>query len=128
GLVGGGSAFLEGSVNGSTRPWQFRIDARIDKDFNITWSKGSEGKKAKSSTLNVYVDLQNLLNTQNILGVYRKSGNPDDDGFLAAAEHQVTIQSQTDEQSFRDLYAVAVNNPFNYSRPRRIRLGVVLNF
>ena len=127
GLVGGGSAFLEGSINGSSRPWQFRIDARIDKDFVIKW-KRKEGKKEKSTTLNVYVDLQNLLNTQNILGVYRKTGNPDDDGYLAAAEHQAAIQSQTDEQSFRDLYSVAVNNPFNYSRPRRIRLGVLLNF
>lgn len=128
GLVGGGSAFLEGSINGSARPWQFRIDARIDKDFNIKWNKPKEGKKLRTSTLNVYVDIQNLLNTQNVLGVYRKTGNPDDDGYLAAAQHQPTIQSQTDEQSFRDLYAVAVNNPFNYSRPRRIRLGVVLNF
>ena len=128
GLVGGGSAFLEGSVNGSSRPWQFRIDARIDKDFTIKWNKPKEGKKVKTTTLNVYVDLQNLLNTQNILGVYRKTGNPQDDGYLAAAEHQSAIQSQTDEQSFRDLYSVAVSNPFNYSRPRRIRLGLLLNF
>ena len=126
--LGGGSSFLEGSINGSSRPWQFRIDMRIDKDFIIKWNKGSEGKPAKTSALNIYIDIQNLLNTQNILGVYRKTGNADDDGYLAAAEHQAAIQSQTDEQSFRDLYAVAVNNPFNYSRPRRIRLGLMLNF
>ena len=126
--LGTGSAFLEGSINGSSRPWQFRIDMRIDKDFTIKWNKGKDGKPGKTSPLNIYVDLQNLLNTQNILGVYRKTGNPSDDGYLAAAEHQSAIQSQTDEQSFRDLYAVAVNNPFNYSRPRRIRVGLVLNF
>ena len=126
--LGGVTSFLEGSINGSTRPWQFRVDMRIDKDVLIKWTKGSEGKKAKTSMLNIYVDIQNLLNTQNILGVYRKTGNADDDGYLAAAEFQAGIQSQTDEQSFRDLYAVAVNNPFNYSRPRRIRLGLMLNF
>ena len=102
---------------------------RIDKDINIKWNKGKEGgKPAKTSTLNIYVDFQNLLNTQNVLGVYRKTGNPSDDGYLAAAEFQPTIQTQTDEQSFRDLYSVAVNNPFNYSRPRRVRLGLMLNF
>jgi hypothetical protein len=127
-VLGGGSAFLDGSINGSSRPWQFRIDLRIDKDFTIKWNKGKEGKPAKTSPLNLYVDIQNLLGTENVLGVYRKTGNPDDDGYLAAAEHQPTILSQTDEQSFRDLYAVAVNNPFNYSRPRRVRLGIMLNF
>lgn len=126
--IGGGSSFLEGSINGSSRPWQFRIDMRVDKDFMIKWGKDKEGKMAKRTPLNVYVDIQNLLNTQNVLGVYRKTGNPDDDGYLAAAEHQASIQSQTDEQSFRDLYAVAVNSPFNYSLPRRIRLGLVMNF
>ena len=126
--LGGATAFLEGSINGSSRPWQFRIDMRIDKDVTIKWNKGKEGKPAKTSNLNIYVDLQNLLNTANVLGVYRKTGNPDDDGYLANASSQSSIQSQTDEQSFRDMYSVAINNPFNYSRPRRIRLGLMLNF
>ncbi|MFT5280352.1 MAG: hypothetical protein ACI9P8_001993, partial [Bacteroidia bacterium] len=125
---GVGSAFLEGSINGSSRPWQFRVDMRVDKDVSIKWTKGTEGKPAKRSNLNIYVDIQNLLNTQNILSVYRKTGNPSDDGYLGAAQFQPLIQSQTDEQSFRDLYAVAVNSPFNYSQPRRIRLGLLLNF
>ncbi len=123
-----GGGFMNGSINGSSEPWQFRIDMRIDKDFTIKWNKGKEGKPAKTSALNVYVDCQNLLNTQNVLRVYRKTGNPEDDGYLAAAEHQTSIQSQTDEQSFRDMYAVKVNHPSNYSQPRRIRLGVMLNF
>lgn len=126
--LGGTASFLDGSINGSNKPWQFRIDMRIDKDVMIKWNKPKDGKPAKTSMLNIYLDLQNLLNTQNILSVYRKTGNPDDDGYLAAAEFQTSIQSQTDEQSFRDLYAVAVNNPFNYSRPRRFRVGLMLNF
>lgn len=124
-----GNGFMEGSINGSNRPWQFRIDARIDKDVTIKWTKAKEGgKPAKTSNLNIYVDIQNLLNTQNILGVYRKTGNPADDGYLNAAEFQPTISTQTDEQSFRDLYAVKVNYPYNYSRPRRVRIGLMLNF
>jgi len=128
-LIDGGSAsFLDGSINGSNMPWQFRIDLRADKDFKIKWSKDKEGKPGKSSVLNVYIQVQNLLGTQNVIGVYRKTGNPSDDGYLADAGSQPSIQSQTDEQSFRDLYAIKVNNPNNYSLPRRIRLGIMLNF
>jgi hypothetical protein len=123
-----GSGFLEGSINGSNKPWQFRIDMRVDKDFLIKWNKGKEGKPAKTSALNVYLDIQNLLGTQNVLNVYQLTGNPDDDGYLLAAQSQPNIQAQTDEQSFRDLYAVKVNRPTNYSLPRRIRLGLMLNF
>jgi hypothetical protein len=122
-----GNGFLEGSINGSNKPWQFRVDMRIDKDFQIKW-KRKEGKPPKSSSINVYVDIQNLLGTQNILETYRATGNPDDDGYLLAAQNQAAIESQTDEQSFRDLYAVKVNRPTNYSLPRRIRLGLLLNF
>jgi hypothetical protein len=128
-LIGGGaSGFLEGSINGSSKPWQFRIDMRIDRDFNIQWAKAKDDKPAKSSILNVYIDIQNLLNTQNIISVYRATGNPDDDGYLAAAQSQNDIASQTSEQSFRDLYSVKANNPANYSIPRRFRIGLVLNF
>lgn len=122
-----GGGFLEGSVNGSNKPWQFRIDTRIDKDFKINW-KRKEGKPPKSTYINVYLDIQNLLGTKNVLSAYRATGNPDDDGYLLAASSQSAIQAQTDEQSFRDLYAVKVNRPTNYSLPRRIRLGVMLNF
>ncbi len=127
-ISGGGTAFLDGSINGSSKPWQFRVDLRIDRDFNIKWNKGSEGKPAKTSILNVYFDLQNLFNTQNVIDVYRATGNPDDDGYLAAAQTQQNIVNQIDEQSFRDLYTRKVNAPGNYSIPRRFRIGLMLNF
>lgn len=123
-----GSGFLDGSINGSNRPWQFRIDMRVDKDFYFKWNKDKEGKPGKTGYLNVYLDFQNLLGTQNVISAYRATGNPGDDGYLLAQQSQPAIESQTDEQSFRDLYAVKVNRPTNYSLPRRIRLGLMLNF
>jgi len=60
--------------------------------------------------------------------VYRATGNPNDDGYLNAAQSQIDIAQQTDEQSFRDLYSVKVNNPANFSIPRRFRVGLMLNF
>lgn len=125
-VSGGTSSRIDGSINGSRLPWQFKIDARLDKDIPLNFGK-KEGKK-KPANLTVYLQVQNILNTKNIISVYRKTGNPNDDGYLAAAEFQNNIASQNDEQSYRDLYSVYVNNPDNFSQPRRIRLGLMFNF
>lgn len=117
---------LEGQINGSRMPWQFRIDAKLDKDIEI--KTGKKGNRGRSLYMNVYLEVLNILNSKNVLGVYRATGNADDDGYLAAAEFQSQINAQTDPQSFRDLYSVSVNNPYNYSLPRRIRLGVSFAF
>jgi len=77
---------------------------------------------------NVYLEVLNVLNAMNIMGVYRATGNPDDDGYLAAAEYQAGIEAQLDPIAYREQYALKVNSPYNYSLPRRIRLGVMLNF
>ena len=122
----GGTQLLKGSYYGSRIPWQFKVDARLDRDITITWKK--DGDKKKTSILNVYVEVLNLFNFENIMGVYPATGNPDDDGYLAAAEWQRQINEQLDPQSFRDLYSIFVNNPGNYSRPRYIRAGLTFNF
>ena len=77
-----------GSINGSRLPWQFRFNAKLNKNFEIKWTK------KKSSYVNVYLQVQNLLNTKNIISVYRATGNPEDDGYLTAAESQNDIMSR----------------------------------
>jgi hypothetical protein len=76
----------------------------------------------------VYVQVQNLLNTLNVLGVYPFTGSAEDDGWLASPQAQQVIQAQVDAQSYVDLYNVAVVNPFNYALPARWRLGFLFNF
>jgi hypothetical protein len=112
---------LDGGVNNARLPWQFRVDAKLDKDFAIKLGK-------KSTYLNLYVQALNLLDAKNIINVYRATGSPDDDGYLASPDGQVTIASQENAQSFVDLYNVKLANPDNYSIPRRVRLGVKLDF
>ena len=125
-LLGGGAPVLDGSINGSRLPWQFRMDMKIDKDIYIKRKDGAKNKNPHY--LNVYFQILNVLNTQNVMSVYRYTGNPDDDGYLTAAEHQAAINSYNDTQSFRDLYSTRINNPYNYSLPRRIRFGVIFSF
>lgn len=125
GLIDPNSSGISGTLNGSQLPWQYRLDLQLDRSWAINF--GKEGKK-KSTYLNVYLRVTNLFNAMNVLGVYRATGNWNDDGYLAAALYQSTIQNQLDEQSFRDYYNMKVANPFNISSPRTIRLGVKFDF
>ncbi len=123
-ILGVGSAITEGSYNGARLPWQFKVDIRLDRDFYI----GKAENEDDNIFINAYIEIFNVLDADNIMGVYRATGEPDDDGFLNAAQHQDYIEGRTDEQAFRDYYAIRVNSPYNYAKPRIIRLGLSLNF
>ncbi|MBK9543451.1 MAG: carboxypeptidase-like regulatory domain-containing protein [Bacteroidetes bacterium] len=123
-----GRSTINGSLNGSRYPWQFKIDAKVDKDFEIKLGKKKDGEGRRPVFCNVYLQVLNLLDAQNVISVYRATGSPDDDGYLASAGAQPSINQQVSPQAYIDLYTIAENNPGNYSLPRRIRLGVQLNF
>lgn len=123
----GSQSVIAGSINGSRLPWSFRLDGRVDKDFTIGQRKDSKGN-VSDIYLNVYLQVLNVLNSKNIMGVWAATGNPEDDGYLAADEYQAQIYSQLNPESFIDLYTIRVNSPYNYSSPRQIRLGISFNF
>ncbi|MEZ5146564.1 MAG: hypothetical protein R2759_05630 [Bacteroidales bacterium] len=87
----GGTRVLKGTINGSRLPWQFRLDMRMDKDIYFSNETGKS-----NMYLNIYLQVLNLLDTKNVLGVYPATGVPDDDGYLAAAEWQREINEQLD--------------------------------
>ena len=78
--------------------------------------------------MNVYLQVLNLLNSKNIVGVYAATGNANDDGYLTAPEWQREIYSQIDPQAWIEMYRIYVNNGGYYSGPRQIRLGLSFNF
>ena len=123
-LVTGGR-IIEGSINGARKPSSFRVDARIDRDIVFTVGKG---EKKHDTYLNVYLQVLNVFNSMNVLNVYSATGNADDDGYLSAAEWQTTINSMLDTESFRTMYAMRLNSPYNFSSPRQIRVGLAFNF
>lgn len=118
---------MEASFNTSRLPWTTTVDLKVDKNIDLKWGKG-EGEERTKAYLNVYMQVLNLLDAQNIIDVYSATGTANDDGFLAAAEWQTLIALNPDEQAFRDMYQVKMLDPLNYSLPRRIRLGLQLNF
>jgi len=117
-----GRSQLKGSINGSRLPWSYSTNLQLDRDFKLKVGED------KFMNLNAYVWIVNLFDTRNITGVYRATGNPDDDGYLSDARYQDQIEGQIDEQSYRDLYSIANLNPGNYSGPRTIRVGLKFDF
>lgn len=115
-------ALVEGQINGSRLPWQVTFDSRINKVFSVGKKEGSR------KSFEVYLQILNLLNAQNVTGVYNYTGSPNDDGYLVSPEAQALMAEQTSTQAFIDLYNRAVNSPNNYALPRRLRLGLVYNF
>lgn len=118
----------QGQLNTSRLPFSTTVDFKVDRNFDIKFGKTKENGDRKEASLNVYVQILNLLDARNIIGVYSFTGNATDDGFLAAANRQTHIEQQRDEQSFRDLYSAKVDDGANFALPRRIRLGIQLNF
>jgi hypothetical protein len=112
----------DGSINGARMDWSFRIDLKFDRDFVI-------GKKSKNPIrINVYLRIQNLLNTQNPLNVYSVTGSSTDDGFLTMAGSPGPGFASSQPDSYQMLYDLRMNNPYNISRPRRIFLGLQFSF
>ena len=125
-----GRTMLKGTMNGSSLPWQFRVNLRIDKDFSFAYGH-KEGDKQRNANITVYLQVLNLLNAKNVLAVYSFTGDPRDDGYLTSAlglQQISSISGNGSQQSFVDLYDAAMLNPNNYSLPRRTRLGVRFNF
>ncbi len=124
----GGNGFL-GSINGARLPWQFNIDARLDKQFSF--ALGSD-ENSRQIGCNIYLRVSNLLDTRNVVGVYPATGDPDDDGYLLSSIGQdqlITIASQgKDIAGFLSSYQWRVLNGGFYSFPRQIFLGAIFDF
>ncbi len=124
-----GRPITQGSINGSRIPWYFRLNARIWKDFTFVVGKKDAKKDDKREiSLQIYLQVQNLIGSKNAVSVYRFTGTPSDDGYLSDPASSSAIQSALNPQAYKDQYAAYINRPDNYSLPRRIYLGAVFSF
>lgn len=125
---------LLGEPNSARLPWQFKMDLTVDKNFSLRSKKTQEnagGRSGGNTMLNIYVTIQNVLNTKNVLSVYRYTGTADDDAFISSAEGIKTIENlatEQQQQAYIDQYSVKVSNPDRFAQPRIVRLGLRLNF
>ncbi|MBC7411211.1 MAG: carboxypeptidase regulatory-like domain-containing protein [Bacteroidia bacterium] len=119
---------LDGSLNGSRKPWNYRFDMRVDKNIALRVGKPDAEGIAKEVNVNVYLQILNVLNNANITNVYRATGLASNDGYLNSSVGQPAIQTAFDPVSYRDLYTVKVNDPDNYGLPRLFRIGLAFDF
>ncbi len=121
----GGTGTL-GAINGNRLPWRTTLDMRIDKSFNLS------AANKRPLNLNVYFRVSNLLDQDNVIGVYSVTGSPTDDGFLATPIGQSNIESVAstgrNPQAFTDSYSWVERNFNNFTLPRRMYIGAALEF
>jgi len=120
-----GSGFT-GDINGARLPWQFNIDARLDRTFVI----GGKGKR--QLFVNAFVRATNVLDRRNVVGAFPVTGSPTDDGYIASRFGQDRIQQITQDGKNADNFLAAhswrLNDFDNFVAPRNIIVGIITNF
>ena len=123
----GGSGFA-GSINGARLPWNFTVDLNVQKRFPMTINKTSN----KKLWFNAYVRVQNVFDIRNVVNLYKYSNDPDNDGFLQSSFGQDRIKGVVDTgrnvDAFLDAYSWRLLAPGNYTLPRRLYVGVIMDF
>ncbi len=116
------------TINGARLPWQLNADFQVDKNFTFKLSEESK----RSLGLNVYLRISNLFDIRNVVGVYRVSDDPEDEGYLTnefGQQRLANIEDQGfDVQSYLTHYNYRTTQPGFYTRPRQIFLGAIFNF
>jgi len=124
------------TINESRLPWILNADARLDKQFSV--NLGTE-ESAKALNFNVFLRAENLFNRRNVVSVYSVSGNPDSDGYIITDNINTSSSNGLDQlaqiesnsrnvDSFLATYNWRVAQPGNFTRPRRLYVGLVFDF
>ena len=106
-----------GGVNEDRMPWTNRVDLRIQRRFRVSGG---------GANLTAFMWMQNIFNTVNVQNVYRYSGLPDNDGFLATAGGMDFLESA--QPVSETLYNFRNRSLGSFGLPRLTRLGVRLDF
>lgn len=91
--------------------WNLRLDARLDKTFEIF-----------KTNLNIYIYALNIFNTELINKVYGSTGIPDDNGYLN------TPTGNSASNVYKENFNVRIKTIGNWGPPRQIRFGLKLSF
>ncbi len=116
-----------GRINSGQLPATSRVDMRLDRSFNLGFQE---------STLQAYLLVQNLLDTRNVLAVYRGTGLADQDGYASTVGGQSQLNTPGRLFNYQSYIGGPINvggqqssgAPLFYSQPRQIRLGLLLSF
>ena len=121
-----GGAGFKGAINGSRLPWTFNVDMRVDKRFDINVTA------TKIVSFNAYLRVQNLFDIRNVRNVFSFTGDPEDDGYLISNFGTDRIDEIADQSRSTEAFLAAYNwrlDSFaNFTLPRRIYMGIIMDF
>jgi len=103
-----------GYINSAFGPGNFRIDLKVEKGFSFG-----------SFFVTPYVWIENLLDTDNAVDVYRSTGSPYTTAWLETDEGK---RFAAGNEAFSQDYKSLERDPANFGIPRLIRLGLKINF
>ncbi len=103
-----------GERNEGRLPANYTVDMRLNKDYRLN---------RNSWLLSLFVEVDNLFNRRNVMNVYSRTGQADDDGNAIGGASLALNQEELDY--YDRLYD---HDPQNYSPPRTVRVGMELNF
>ncbi len=102
-------------INSARADGVFKVDMKVDKRFNIA-----------GLTFKPYLWVQNLLDRDNVVDVYRSTGEADDSAFLESPDGQRLIRQNG--PSYESDFKALERDPTNYGIPRLVRLGLQIKF
>ncbi|MBM4175192.1 MAG: hypothetical protein FJ213_03315 [Ignavibacteria bacterium] len=108
----------KGYVNSKYGPGMFRIDMKVEKTFKLFGN----------ILITPYLWIDNLLDADNIVNVYRSTGSPYTTGYLNTDRGQKVVLDSKYPELFKGDYELLERNPDNFGIPRQIRLGLKVNF
>ncbi len=106
-----GNAMLD--TNSKRMDFTHQANARLSKGIRLPGG----------SSIRLFLDVENIFKTRNVLRVYPKTGDPNDDG---ADLQDDLVQFTYPEVEFT--HGLAIRNPSNVDTYRGVTLGVSFNF
>jgi outer membrane receptor protein involved in Fe transport len=107
----------KGYVNSAYGPGNFRIDLKLEKGISFG-----------NLLITPYVIIENLLDADNPVSVYRSTGSPYTTAWLNTQQGRKFRNEHPYPQLFEYDYKSLEMNPFNFGIPRQIKLGLKVNF
>ncbi|MEK7774383.1 MAG: TonB-dependent receptor [Candidatus Zixiibacteriota bacterium] len=110
--------------NSGYGPWTMTVDLKMSKSFVFG-----------NYSLKPYIEVRNVFDRDNVIGVFESSGRANSTGFLDTPTGQQTANNPTTGlvpnafgQTYTQAYSLKENNPENYGPPRQIFVGVTASF
>jgi hypothetical protein len=97
-------------------PSTFRIDLKVEKSFKI----------GNGLFLTPYLWIENLLDADNVVNVWRSTGDPYTTGYLLTEDGKNNIENRG--SGYELGYKSLERDPGNFGIPRLIKLGFKVNF